>query len=79
MDITQYVLLAAVIAGATELITQLRARDYWKAVTIVVSASIGGLFGLIGYYPHLDVLEGIAAGFGASGAITAVSHLGSRR
>ena len=78
MDFTQYVLLGAVIAGATELVTQLRARDYWKAVTIIVAAVIGGVFG----YFHVEGLpslaHGIAAGLGASGAITILSHVSSR-
>jgi len=73
MDFTQYVLLGAVIAGVVELITRVRARDWWVVLTIFSSALIGGLFGLSGYYPDLDVVEGIIAGLGTSGAIAAIS------
>lgn len=72
MDFTQYVLLAAVIAGAVELITRIRARDWWVVVTICVSAVIGWVFGLSGYYPDLDPVEGLVAGIGTSGAIAAI-------
>lgn len=75
MDPTQYVLLAAVIAGVTELISRLRARDAWGAVTILCAAVIGGLFGAF-HYLSLDVATGIAAGFGASGALKTVSKIG---
>lgn len=78
MDFSAYVLLLAIIAGVTELITRLRAKDFWVAVTIVTAAVIGGLFGWTHYYPDLDVVSGIAAGFGASGALTAISIVGKR-
>lgn len=79
MDISQYVLLGAVIAGATELVTQLRARDYWKAVTIMVAAVIGGVFGFFHVEGLPTTAHGIAAGLAASGFITTLSHFGSRR
>lgn len=78
MDVTQYVLLGAVIAGVTELISRLRAKDLWVAGTIVVAAIIGGLFGAFHYYPDLDVVEGIAVGFGAAGALTAIGSVGNK-
>lgn len=78
MDLTQYVLLLAIIAGATELITRIRAKDYWTVVTILTAAVIGGLFGLSNYYPDLNAIEGVAAGFGASGALTAVGMIGKK-
>lgn len=76
LDFTQYVLVLAIIAGATELVTRVRAKDYWVAVTILISVGIGALFGALGYYPELDVVEGAALGFGASGAIATI---GARR
>lgn len=76
MDFTQYVLLGAVIAGVVELITRVRARDWWVVVTILSSAFVGALFGAFNYYPDLDVVEGMVVGLGASGAIAA---LGARR
>lgn len=78
MDITNYVLLAAVIAGVTELISRLRAKDYWVAVTIATAAVVGGLFGAIGYYPGLDLVGGVVAGFAASGALKAFSMFGQK-
>jgi hypothetical protein len=78
MDISQYVLLGAVIAGVTEFITRLRGRDFWVAATILIAAIIGGLFGFFHYYPDFDVVQGIAAGFGASGALTAIGHVGNK-
>lgn len=77
IDPTQFVVLAAVIAGVTELISRLRGRDYWVAATIVCAAVIGGLFGAFHYYTGLDVASGVAVGFGASGALTALSKFGN--
>lgn len=71
MELTEYVLLAAVIAGVTEFINRLRARDYWVATTVATAAVIGGTFGAFGV-EGLDLVEGIAAGFGASGAFSAI-------
>lgn len=78
MDFTQYVLLGAVIAGVTELISRVRAKDWWVAGTIVTAAVVGGLFGYFNYYPDLDTVEGISAGFGLSGALSAVGMIGNR-
>lgn len=72
MDFTQYVLLGAVIAGVVELITRIRANDWWVVVTICSSALVGALFGILGYYPDLDMVEGLVVGLGASGAISAI-------
>ena len=77
MDITQYVLLAAVIAGVTELLNRLRAKDYWTAVTIATAAAIGGLFGVFGV-EGLTLITGIAAGFGTSGSLSALGIVGKR-
>lgn len=75
--ITQYVLLGAVIAGVTELLNRLRARDYWVAVTIATSAVIGCLFGVFAI-EGLTPITGLAAGFGASGALSAIGMVGNR-
>lgn len=71
MDITQYVLLAAVIAGVTELLNRLRAKDYWVAGTVATAAIIGGLFGAFGV-EGLTLVTGVAAGFGVSGSFSAI-------
>ncbi len=71
MDITQYILLAAVIAGATEMINRVRAKDYWVATTVATSAVIGALFGAFGL-EGLNLVTGLAAGFGVSGSFSAI-------
>lgn len=78
MDFTQYVLLAAVIAGVTELFSRARAADWWVVATILTSGIVGGVFGFyhIGSLP--DIATGVAAGFGASGALKAVSVVGRK-
>ena len=77
MDSTQYVLFAAVIAGVTELLNRARAKDWWVVATIATSALIGGVFGYFGL-EGLTVVTGIAAGFGASGAIKLVGSVGRK-
>lgn len=77
LDITQYLVLATVIAGVTELITRIRAKDYWTVITIASAALVGFVFGLIGYYTGVGPVEGIALGFGASGLITTVGAVRS--
>lgn len=71
MDVAQYVLLGAVVAGVTEMLNRIRARDYWVAGTVGTAAIIGGLFGLFGV-EGLNLVTGIAAGFGVSGAFSAI-------
>ena len=71
-------LLLASIAGLNELITRLRAQDYWVAATIVLAASIGALFGYFHVQGLPDALSGAVAGLGASGIITALGHVGNK-
>lgn len=78
MDFSQYALLLAAIAGVVELVTRVRARDWWVVITIVSSVLVGVVFGLSGYYPDLDAVEGAVAGFGASGAISAIGATRSK-
>lgn len=78
MDFTQYVLLAAVIAGITELFNRARAKDWWVVATIATAGLIGGVFGYLGIGGLSDVATGIAAGFGASGALKAASSVGNK-
>lgn len=72
---TTYVLLAAVIAGITELLNRLRSHDYWTALTIGCAAVTGLLFGVFSV-EGLTAVTGLAAGFGASGALTGLSMIG---
>lgn len=74
MDFTQYVLLATVIAGVTQLLAHLRAADYWGATTILTAAVTGLVFGIFGV-ENLNPVLGLAAGFGASGAVTVLGKL----
>jgi hypothetical protein len=76
MDISQYVLLAAVIAGMTEMIKRIRAMDYWTTATIATAAIIGGVFGAFGV-EGLNIVTGIAAGFGTSGSLSVLGSIGN--
>lgn len=78
MDVSQYVLLGAVIVGVTELINRVRGKDWWVVATIVTAGIVGGLFGFFHYYPDLDTVEGISAGFGAAGALKGISSFGNK-
>lgn len=70
-DLSQYILLAAVIAGVTEMLNRVRAKDYWVATTVATSAVIGALFGAFGI-EELNLVTGLAAGFGVSGSFSAI-------
>ncbi len=74
MDITQYILLAAVIAGVTEMLSRIRAKDYWVATTVATSAVIGAVFGAFGI-EGLTLVTGLAAGFGVSGSFSAIGMI----
>ena len=78
LDLAQYVVLLATIAGVTELIARARAKDWWVALTIASSAAVGFVFGLIHYYAGVGPVEGIAYGFAASGVLTTVGMIGKR-
>lgn len=75
LDPAMVAIFGAVIAGVTELLNRLRAKDYWVAATILTSALVG--VGLAAYY-SIDLLTGALAGFFASGAITTVGALGNK-
>lgn len=77
MEVTNYILLGAVIAGVTELLNRLRAKDYWVALTIATSAALGLLFGIFGV-DGLTAVTGLAAGFGVSGALSGVGMIGKK-
>ncbi len=78
LDVTQYLVLVAVIVGVTELISRARAKDWWVVLTILCSAAVGALFGLTNYYPEVDVAEGIALGFAASGTLKTLAVFGNK-
>ena len=72
LDLTQYAILVASIIGLVEVITRVRAKDWWAVITLVSAAFVGMLFGLFNYYPGLDAVEGAIAGLSASGVVTAI-------
>lgn len=78
LDIAQFAILAAVIAGVTELITRLRAKDYWVVATIVSAVAVGALFGALQYAGVNDIGIGVALGFAASGTLQTVSMFGNK-
>lgn len=71
----QLLVLGSVIAGITELLTRLRAKDMWVVATIATAALVGGLVAL---YFKADFLDGVVAGFGASGALKALGSIGNK-
>lgn len=75
LDAMTALILTGLVMGASELVKRLFAKDWKAAVTIVVSATIGGVAGpMLG----ITVLQGIAYGLAASGYITLVQNIGKR-
>lgn len=75
LDAMTALILTGLVMGASELVKRLFAKDWKAAVTIAVSATIGGVAG-----PMLGItaLQGIAYGLAASGYITLVQNIGKR-
>lgn len=71
----QLLVLGSVIVGVTELISRLRAKDYWVAGTIVCAAVVGAVLAL---YYKADAVDGLVAGFSASGALKALGSVGNK-
>lgn len=65
------------IAGIVELITRLRAADYWTVATIGSAGVVGFLLGIAHFYVP-DPIAGIAFGISASGLVTIVGSIRSR-
>lgn len=78
MDLTQYILLGAVLAGVTELLSRLRARDYWVATTIGSCVLVGAVCGYFKRFGAPSIEIGILAGFATSGALKGLSVLGQK-
>lgn len=70
-----FFVVTAVVA-ATEFLRRLQVKDYFAAITIVVSAAIGALAGAAGI-EGLTVATGIVVGLGASGLVTVASRAGA--
>lgn len=72
----QLAVVLAMIAGITELINRLRAKDFWVAFTILTSAVVGGLLAALQF--DASAVSGVLAGFTASGVITTVGSIGNK-
>lgn len=76
LDTFTALILTGLVMGASELIKRLFAKDWMAAITIAVSAIIGGVAGtILGIMP----IQGIAFGLAASGYITLVQNIGSKK
>lgn len=76
LDAFTALILTGLVMGGAELIKRLFARDWMAAATIVVSAIIGGIAGAaLGIMP----IQGIAFGLAASGYVTLVQNIGSKK
>lgn len=78
MDFSQYVLLGLLLAGITELISRVRATDWWVVGTIVSCVVVGGLCGLLERFGVPSIEVGILVGFGTSGAFKLASVVGNK-
>lgn len=78
MDFEQYVQLGLVLAGITELISRLRARDLWVATTIVTCAVVGAVCGALKLFGVPTVEVGVLVGFATSGALKGISMFGNK-
>lgn len=75
LDAMTAIILTGLVMGGAELVKRLFAKDWKAAVTIAVSAAIGGVAGpMLG----ITVLQGIAYGLAASGYIAFAQNIGKR-
>lgn len=72
------VFVLAAVAGAVELLKKLQAKDYWAALTILVSAAIGLLAGFFSI-EGISVTTGLVLGLGASGLVTVAQKVGEAK
>lgn len=81
-DTTQMIaispLLALAVAGIVELLKALAKYEYWKAIIIGGAGLVGYLLTFLPDMPGTGV-EGMIAGFMASGAITALQNVGKSK
>lgn len=74
MEPTQIVLVPAIIA-TTEFLKRLHLRDYFAAILILVTASIGVLLGLLHAPGVPSVWDGLVNALAACGVITAAAKV----
>lgn len=77
MDLSQQTVALLLIAGIVELITRLRAYDYWTVATIGSAGIVGMFLGLAHFYLP-DAITGIAFGISTSGLVTIVGAIKSK-
>lgn len=75
LDAMSALILTGLVMGGAELIKRLFSKDWKAAITIVVSAVIGGVAGpLMG----IAILQGIAYGLAASGYVALAQNIGKK-
>lgn len=71
------VFVVTAVVAATEFLRRLHVKDYFAAITIVLSAVIGLLAGVFHAPGVADAWTGIVLGLGASGLVTVGSRVGA--
>ena len=75
LDTMMAVILTGLVMGGVELVKRLFEKDWKAAITICISAIIGGIAGcMLGILP----LQGAVYGLAASGYITLAQNVGKR-
>lgn len=69
------VFVTTAVVGVVELLRRLQLKDYFAAITIVLSAVIGALAGTFHIGGVSDIATGIIIGLGASGLVTVASKV----
>lgn len=75
LDSMTALILTGLVMGGAELVKRLFSKDWKAAITILVSAAIGGI---AGGAMGIEILQGVAFGLAASGYITLVQNFGSK-
>lgn len=71
------IFIVTAVVGFVELLRRLQLRDYFAAITIVGSALIGVVAGLMHAPGVTDAWAGLVIGLGAPGLITIASRPGT--
>lgn len=70
----EYLLVTAMVVGVVEFIRRIQLKDFYAAITILASAGVGALAGLMAIQ-GIDVATGIVVGLAASGLVTVASKV----
>lgn len=68
--------IVTAVVAVVELLRRIQIRDYFAALTIIVSAVVGVLAGVFDLGGITTVEAGLMAGLGASGLVTVASRVG---